>query len=258
MRGSEVASDAGYQRVCAWSGVVCVSLFFGAFISAGWVPPMDPSWSAEHVAAFYQKHTAGIRVGGVLMFLSGAFYAVYTAVISSQMARIRDVSRTAVYAQLAGGAFGCLTFMVPAMLFLVTAYRPDRLVTETQLLNDMSWILLVMAWPPFAAQQFSFAYAILADRNPERVFPRWLGFLNIWVVMGFIPASFLSFFYDGPFAWNGVVGIWIPAVVFCIQFAANVAMLLRAINSEFSDTEPIPVASSVTLGKEPAYSGTHG
>jgi hypothetical protein len=49
-----------------------------------------------------------------------------------------------------------LTFMVPAILFLVTAYRPDRLASETQLLNDMSWIPLVMAWPPFAAQQLSF------------------------------------------------------------------------------------------------------
>ncbi|MDO3398986.1 hypothetical protein QWI29_03000 [Mycolicibacterium neoaurum] len=223
---------AGYQRTCAWSGVVCVSLFFAAFIAAGWVPPMAPSMTAEQVAAYYQQHTAGIRVGGVLMFLSGAFYAVYTAVISAQMARIRNVSRTAVFAQLAGGAFACLTFMVPAMLFLVTAYRPDRLASETQLLNDMSWILLVMAWPPFAAQQLSFVYAILADRSDHPVFPRWLGFLNIWVVLGFVPASFLAFFYDGPFAWDGVVGIWIPAVVFVIQFAANVTMVLRAITDE--------------------------
>jgi hypothetical protein len=193
---------------------------------------MAPSLTAGEVAAFYQHHATGIRIGGVLMFLSGAFYAVYTAVISAQMARIHNVSRTAVYAQLAGGAFACLTFMVPAMLFMVTAYRPDRLATETQLLNDLSWILLVMAWPPFAAQQLSFVYAILCDNGEQPVFPRWLGFLNIWVVLGFVPASVIGFFYEGPFAWNGLLGIWIPAGVFVIQFAANVTMVLRAINNE--------------------------
>ena len=189
-----MTTHSGYQRVCAWSEAVCVVLFFAAFVVAGWIPPMAPSLSAEQVAAFYQQHTMGIRIGGVLMFLSGGFYAVYTAVISAQMTRIRNVSRTAVFAQLCGGAFACLTFMVPAMLFLVTAYRPERLPSDTQLLNDMSWILLVMAWPPFAAQQLSFVYAILADRSAQPVFPRWLGYLNIWVVLGFVPASILAFF----------------------------------------------------------------
>ena len=223
---------AGYQRVCAWSGAICVILFFGAFVVAEWIPPMAPSMTADAVAAFYQQHTIGIRIGGVLMFLSGAFYAVYTAVISAQMARIRNVSRAAVYAQLAGGAFACLTFMVPAMLFLVTAYRPYRLATDTQLFNDMSWLLLVMAWPPFAAQQLSFVYSIFTDHSEQPVFPRWLGFLNIWVVLGFLPATVIAFFYNGPFAWNGLLGFWIPAFVFTIQFSANVTMVLRAISAE--------------------------
>jgi hypothetical protein len=237
-----MTTHSGYQRVCAWSGAVCVVLFFAAFVVAGWIPPMAPSLSAEQVAVFYQQHTTGIRVGGVLMFLSGGFYAVYTAVISAQMTRIRNVSRTAVCAQLGGGAFACLTFMVPAMLFLVTAYRPERLPSDTQLLNDMSWILLVMAWPPFAAQQLSFVYAILADRSARPVFPRWLGYLNIWVVLGFVPASILAFFHNGPFAWNGLVCFWIPATVFCIQFAANVTMVLRAIRNEKlenDDSQPL-------------------
>lgn len=232
-----MTTHPGYQRVCAWSGVVCVVLFFAAFVVAGWIPPMAPSMSAEEVAAFYREHLLGIRIGAALMFLSGAFYAVYTAVFSAQMSRIRNVSRAAVYAQLVGGAFACLTFMVPAMLFLVTAYRPDRAPSETLLLNDMSWILLVMAWPPFAAQQLSFVYSIFADRSENPVFPRWLGYLNIWVVLGFTPATVLAFFHDGPFAWNGVMCFWVPATVFCIQFAANVTMLLRAIGAETSAAE---------------------
>ena len=47
-----------------------------------------------------------------------------------------------------------------------------------------------------------------------------------------MPASVLAFFHDGPFAWNGLMCFWVPATVFCIQFAANVTMLLRAIGSD--------------------------
>jgi hypothetical protein len=27
-----------FQRVCAWSGIVCVTLFFASFVFAGFIP----------------------------------------------------------------------------------------------------------------------------------------------------------------------------------------------------------------------------
>ena len=234
-----------FQRVCAWSGLATLVLFFAAFVVADFVPPMSPALSAAEVAQHYRQHTNGVRIGACLMFVSGAFYAAYSAAISGQMRRIRQVSPTAIYAQLAGGSFACLTFMVPAMLFFVTAFRPERDPTQTQLLNDMSWIFLVIAWPPFAAQQLAFSYSILAERGAGPVFPRWLGYLNIWVVLGFTPATLLPFFKTGPFAWNGLLVFWVPATVFTIQFIANTAMLLRSIAAE---SRPEPESS----GQDPA------
>jgi hypothetical protein len=233
----------GFQRVCAWSGPACVTLFFLAFLIAGWIPPMSPDLTAQEVSTYYREHTAAIRIGAVMMFLSAAFYIMWVAVISGQMRRIRSVSPVAVYAQLGAGAFACITFMLPAMLFLVTAFRPDRDPADTQLLNDMSWILLVIAWPPFASQQLTFAYSILADRSDAPVFPRWLAYLNIWVVFGYAPATLLAFFKTGPLAWNGLFGFWIPATVFIAMFASNTAMLLKAITAERDTHQATPTAT---------------
>jgi hypothetical protein len=226
-----------FQRVCAWCGIICPVLFFLGLLAAGFLPPMSPSLSAAEVAAHYQQHTTGIRLGAGLVFLSSMFYVWFTAVISGQMRRIPGVHPTVLNAQLAAGAFACLTFLVPAMLFAVTAFRPDRSADSTQLLNDMSWIILVMPWPPFMAQYFAFAFAILSDPRPTPVFPRWLAYVDIWVVLLFTPAIVLPFFKTGPFAWNGLFVFWLPAVVFGTMFVVNTVALLKAINSEAREAE---------------------
>lgn len=226
-----------FQRMCAISGIVCPLLFFGAFVAAGFIPPLAPSSAAAEIAGHYRSHTAGIRLGAALMLVSGAFYASYTAVISAQMQRIKGVHRAVVNTQTIAGAFACLTFLVPAMFFAVTAFRPERPDASTLLLNDTSWIFLVMPWPPFMMQNFAFAFAILSDTCSPPVFPRWLAYVNIWAPATFTPGAILQFFKDGPFAWNGIFVFWIPATVFVIQFLVNVICLLKAIGSEAHQTE---------------------
>ncbi len=236
-----------FQRICAFSGIICPMLFFGAFVAAGFIPPLAPSSPAAEIATHYRNHAAGIRLGAAIMLLSGAFYASYTAVISAQMHRIRGVHRAVVNTQTIAGAFGCLTFLVPAMLFAVTAFRPERPAEWTLLLNDMSWIFLVMPWPPFMMQNFAFAFAILSDHGSTPVFPRWLAYVNIWAPATFTPGAILQFFKNGPFAWNGIFVFWIPASVFVIQFLVNVIWLFKAISSEARQTISAPGSFDMAL-----------
>ena len=115
-----------FEKVCAWSGVICVTLFFVAFAFAGFILPLSPSLSVDEVVAHYQQHATGIRIGMGLMLISSAFYAMFTAAISGQMRRIPGLSLTVTYTQLACGAFASLTFLMPAIFFIVTSFRPER------------------------------------------------------------------------------------------------------------------------------------
>ncbi len=58
----------------------------------------------------------------------------------------------------------------------------------------------------------------------------------------------MFFFYDGPFAWNGLFGIWIPATMFGVSFILGVIVLRKAIlhdRTELSDTLPAqPITAS--------------
>lgn len=239
-----------FQRIAAVSGVVCVVMFFAAFALGGFVPPISPSLSADQVAAHYRAHADGIRIGGLVMMIGSMLYVPFTAVISAQMARIPGVHRAVHYTQLAAGAFASVTFLLPGMLFVLAAFRPERSPEETMLLNDLAWILLVLPWPPFLTQNAAFAFAILSDRRRPPLFARWLAYFDVWAVLSFSPSVFLPFFRTGPFAWNGLFVVWIPAVVFVAQFVVNAVALFAAIRDEEAGdevrTRSLPVPGAAT------------
>jgi hypothetical protein len=251
-------NHAVFQRVCVWAGLACPLVFFAGMLIAGLVPPMMPSMPMTDVAAHYRDHATTVRMGAVLIMVSSMCYPAFTAVISGQMRRIPGLHPTVVYTQLAAGAFASLTFLVPGLLFIVTSFRPERSPELTQLLNDMSWIFLVAPWPPFMTQNFAFAYAIFTDKRREPLFPRWLGYVNIWAPIIFTPGVMLPFFRSGPFSWGGIFVFWVPATVFGIQFIVNLVFLLKAVDrSEAADEPQSPYAWPVRYeGEVQAVPGT--
>ena len=47
-----------------------------------------------------------------------------------------------------------------------------------------------------------------------------------------VPDQLLFFFKTGPFAWNGLFGIWLPIVWFCGFFLINFVALRQAVLRE--------------------------
>jgi hypothetical protein len=225
----------GIQRACTWSGIVGVSLFFLALICAHFLPPPSPSLDQDAVVAIYQQHTNGILVGMLMMMVSGMFIMPLVGVISAQIKRISGISPALVYAQISAGTVGAVFFFVPALLFIVTAFRPERPAELTYLMNDFCWIGAVLPFPPTFMQNIIIAVSILSDRSPQPIFPRWLAYANIWISIGLLPTLLLPFFKRGPFAWNGILVFWLDATVLGIWFIIMTVTLLKAISREESD-----------------------
>jgi hypothetical protein len=223
---------AGMQRLCAWSGVVGVLFFFGAFVVALFIPPPGPSMTQQEVVSMYLEHATLIRVGGVLMMTSGMFIAPFVGAISVQMRRIEQGTPILSYAQLSIGSVFILFFILPAILFLVTAFRPDRSPELTYLMNDFSWILVIMVWPPAFMQNIVVGLAIINDKSPKPIFPRWFAFFCFWGALLYVPGSLVPFFKTGPFAWNGIFAFWIPGGVFTFWYFIMAALLLKAVKRQ--------------------------
>lgn len=217
------------ERWCTWSGLLGVILFFLGFVISGFIPPLPASSTVEQVVAHYQAHANGIRGGMVLMMTSGMFVAPMIGIISAQMKRIPGASPALAYGQIAAGTANMMFFFIPALLFVATAYRPERNPELTFMMNDLSWIMAVLPWPPAFMANMCIAAAIFSDRSAQPLFPRWLGYLNIWVSIGYIPGGLLPFFKSGPFAWQGVLVFWLAGTMFMIWFIAMTVSLLKLI-----------------------------
>ena len=220
------------QILCASSGFVFVVLLFAGLIMTGFLPPPPPGLAATEVAARWNDHPNLIRLGLVLMMFGAALTAPFVAAIAVQMKRIGKHTATLAYTQLLCGGAGIVVIFMPIMIMMAAVYRPERDPDLIMLLNDMAWISFVVNVAPGIFQCVSIGVAILVDKREAPIYPRWVGYLNLWIAFTFLPGCLLLFFRSGPFAWNGLLSFWLAAATFGAWFLIMAAMTIRAARRE--------------------------
>lgn len=225
------------QYACAGSGILSLVVFFTGMASAGFIPPLSPNLTAEQTTKHYKDHLTGVRVAVIFMMLTGMLYLPFTAAISGQIKRIPNLHSSVHSLQLAAGAAGVFTFLLPPMILAVIAYRLDRNPEITQALSDLFFIIAIMPWPTFLIQNFAFAYAVLIDEREKPIFPRYIALVNVVAPILFVPAIAMHFAKTGPVAWNGGISFWMPAVVFGSQLIIDSICLMRCVAVESRESE---------------------
>lgn len=225
-------------RICIWTGPMAGLLFvIGLWPLAGFIPLLDPTYTAEQIAAIYQSNTVGIRLGGIVIMFGAALNAAFFGAIYAYIKRIEGGSGPYAITQALGGAVLVAFIFLPAMLFTVTAFRPDRPAELTLLMNDFAWLALVIPTPPGIVQALAVGLAILGDRSPTPLLPRWAGYMSLWVAVLTLPAPLAVMFKTGPFAWNGILAFWMPASIAGVWLVVmTVAMLKAARRAASADT----------------------
>ena len=220
------------NKLCMWTGLAGALLFFLGLVIAGFFPPPSPSLDADAIAAIYRDDTTNIRIGTLLVMISGVLAIAPVPVIAGYVRRIEDPEMpTMSYLVLLGGLINVLVFIFPGLLFLITSFRPERPPEITLLMNDFSWFITVLAWPGAFIQCLATGIAIL--RNPtQTLLPRWMAYFNLWAAASFLPGSLLPFFKTGPFAWDGLFPFWIPAVLFSAWYVVMLIAINKAIDRD--------------------------
>jgi hypothetical protein len=224
------------QRILVWSGLGMVVLWLGAFVFiAGFIPPSRPTATAAAVVDLYNSRSVAIKVGMVVSMLGSALLVPYAVAISGQLKRING-ARALADIQMVSCALLSLEFITPIGVWMATSFRIEgRSADVTRALHDLGWILfMTVIWSLFV-QLLAIGAAILIDRQPNPILPRWLGYLNLWVALLIIPAGTVLFFKDGPLAWNGLVGIYIPLTAFVIWFVCMSTVIHKNLTKQIAE-----------------------
>ncbi|MFE2996921.1 hypothetical protein ACFXG4_18135 [Nocardia sp. NPDC059246] len=230
---ADVELSRRIQLFCAWCGPAFVVLLFGGWgLMGGFIPLISAADSPAQVAARYGEDVALHKIG-LLLGMIGVFLTIpYFFVISMQLRRMERRIPSLAILQFASGIIVTVVLMIPMLLFIGGVFRPDRSPELTQLMNDISYVMLILPWPPILGQLGAIVVAVLTDHNDKRIFPKWVAWYNVWVGSLLLPASLIIFFKTGVFAWTGIIGFWIPAAAFGIWYLVMTWVVIRAIENE--------------------------
>lgn len=207
------------ERLCLWCGPLFVLMFgLGIVVLAGWLPPPGPGLEAGEVAQMFASQTTSIRLGIAFMALSAGILIAFAGLVSAEMRRIPGCGAALGYTQLACAAVVAVIVMMCAAFWGWAAFRPERAPELTLMIHDLAWLSLLTTVSAPAVQPASVGLAILGDRSADPRYPRWAGFVNLWIAVLLVPGVLALFFKKGPFAWDGLFVFYIPFAVFGAWF----------------------------------------
>lgn len=239
MSTMETGARSSIRLFGAYCGLFYMAgLMIGWALIAGFLPAPPPTTTPDAIAAIFQADHTRIRIGMIVVMYSAMIFIPFAAAVSMFLARIEGGFGILAGTALLGGAGNMVLTFYPALWWLVAAFRPDRAADLIYVFNDMAWLQFIGGVSMYDALPLAIAVGAFCDRSATPVFPRWSGYFNIMIVLMILPDQLLFFFKDGPFAWNGLIGLWIPVSLFGLWFVVTFWLMRRAILRE--RVTPVP------------------
>jgi hypothetical protein len=231
------------QRVGAWSGTVMILLYGTCFSGlARLFPPLSPTASAEDIAQFFVDHKLWIRFGVAGALLTAVLALPFLAALVLRIRRAEGGWGMLSVTQVFAATIFVPALIFPLMMLAAAAFRPeDRPPEITRALNDLFWLWFIGIVGTIVVQNITLAVASFIDRADPPTFPRWYGYLNLWVATLSLPGCVVVVFNDGPLAWNGVFAFYLPGLVLVIWIVATTVVMLRSISAQQAAESPVPV-----------------
>ena len=213
------------HRLGAAAGALSILLYLVGAAWMGGEPAFDAP--AGEVAAFFDENRTRVQVGAAFQAAWAPLF-MWFLVTAGSLAASKSTGRAAALALACGGIFVTL-FLADVGSVAVAALRPDNQVPEVVVsLRDFSWLAMAMAAP--VASATIGALSGLALRS--WVWPRWLGILGVVVACVYALRIGTLFTTSGPFAADGVLGLWLPVVAIAGWIVLASVLLTRSAERE--------------------------
>lgn len=227
--------------------VLTVLFAIGWVVCARFLPAPSPLESAAEITARYLGNVHGIRVGCTLMLISFGFWAAWGAAVASWTRKTETGTPVLAYIQIISLTISEMIGILCAFFWAMAAYRPGEIPPEITLtLNDMGWMMFLISWPPYSAWAIAVGVAVLRDRSRNPVLPNWVAGLSFLTAFLFVPAFAPLFFKQGGFAYNGLLGMYLPLIIFFIWIEGVTYAMTKALKRELQSCTAEPTRALET------------
>lgn len=219
------------QLLSAWCGPAFLLSFIVFWVIIGNnFPNPSPDLSGAELAARYIENLGEIRLGFIMSMIIVVFYMPWSAVLSTQMAKIEGGYPAMAYLQLLGGGLTVMVVSFSAFFWATAAFRPERDPELILLLTDLGWLCIDLQYACTTLQMFAAAFVGLGDKSKTPLFPRWVCYLTIWCGLSFLPASLTGVVTTGPFAWDGVLSYYFPYFCWLCWYTIASVYMIKEVN----------------------------
>lgn len=205
----------------AVAGALVPLTFVAAAIVAGDAPPFDAPGS--EVASHLEERRTRIQLAAGLNALWLPLFVWFLATVAWLGRR-----RPAAIVALGCGLVFAAVFAVDVTALAAGALRPGNIAAAPELaaaLRDLEWLSMGVVAPVVSAMLVAFA---ALSGGADALWPGWIGRLALVAAAAYALRTGTLFTTDGPFAADGVLGLWLPVAALAGWFfIAAVALALR-------------------------------
>lgn len=217
------------RRIFIWTGplfLVVLGIAFVAFIR--FIPPPRPSSSAEQIAELFRHNHTSILIGCFIYVSLVVLLLTWASVLIVQCRRVEGAIPVLTCGQVLFAAACFLIAVLVGVIWAVAAFRPGEVSPDiTRTLCDAGFVLMLFTWAPFAAWFTLIAITVFSDKSETPLYPRWVAYLNLWCGLLGAPGGLIVFFKSGPFAYDGLIGFYIPFGVFTLWIVVMTVQMLK-------------------------------
>lgn len=218
-------------RLCLWAGPVFMGVFIVFWGIMGHnIPPWNPDLPAATIANWFREDANTIRAGMVVAMTMAPLYCVWGLGIGRVMTRVVGKNSLLIDLQVWGAGLTVIPVLVSTSFWLTGAFRPEALPDYIlQMLYDMAWLLIDLAYFTTSIQLFAAGAAFLKDQRTRPLVSRFLAWYGIWVGFMFVAECLMPFFKTGPFARDGILNFWIEFLIWFVWCPTLTFALLKAV-----------------------------
>jgi hypothetical protein len=223
--------------------IIWWALAFLAIFAIVWVfllrmiPPPGPSLSEAEVAAFYIENNFAIKLGAVIASWTSGFMIPFQTIIAVQLARLEKQLHSGLpvwsILSFAGGIMMSMFLVFPPICWGVAAFTAERSADVTTLMHELSLLTLTTTDQYFIFQMIPIVVVCFKSQHDKlSAFPRWAGYVTLWIALAFEVGALAFMFKSGPFAWNGLFVFWMPLTLFFVWIMVLSYTMLSALKHQ--------------------------